>query len=329
MEPSFYSQNTSRFYPLDEDKISSVRDTYSECDLDILRQGIVDLGMVVVTDDEHQDSVFSSCTISKADNTYSVVVTADCASDSYQLEFTFENPSDFATIKASNGSNVYGFLTLGLSAVWSRYAVSLIDIPVYRGCIKWLNKRHLRSVEVRNSDRWLPQDECYPDKVPNRPDRWSYGTINAGDIILKAGYNCKITSSERENKIQIQPSPRAGMGEVRVPVGLGEGLIYDEESGEFQPITEQVDAESGRFDTIIGNIRYAKSVAGAYGDHIVVSCDRNFLSQKIENMSESEESESESESQSICPRHVLLISYIRADTKACAPVVIEVPQCEN
>jgi len=308
METPFYSQNTGRFYPFDEARITSVRDECGECVLDVLYRGIVDLGIAVISSDDLLDPVISECEISKVGNVRSVSVTVTCSSESHELTFSYDGSQDFVTVKSSNG-RVYGFLTFGVFSAWSVPDFSVSSIPVYRGCVKWLNHVQLDSVSVVNGDRWLPKDECNPDRFADRPQQWSYGYVTNSNMILKAGYNCKISFLERENKIQIQPMLRAGMGEVKEQVGLGYDLPGSGSVPDFEPYFND---KIKRFDTIQPDVRFVRSVAGAYGVGVSVTHDYNFRSQVIKDEEYAEENNS-------CVKQHLCIKCVYKSAGDCYP----------
>ena len=65
--------------------------------------------------------------------------------------------------------------------------------------------RRITSIKTLNRDRWLPKNVCFPDSNAGRPDYWSYGVIDGGDIVFRPGYNCRIKFIPAENKVQIMP----------------------------------------------------------------------------------------------------------------------------
>ena len=326
METPFYSQNTGRFYPFDDASTASIREEYGECILDVLRRGIVDLGLVVISNDSYTAPVISSCKISKSGKTVSVSVTVTCTGESHNLTFSCNGLQDFITVKSST-SRVYGFLTFGLSSVWDVHDFSISQIPVYRGCVKWLNHVQLGSVSIVNEDRWLPNDECAPDRFAGRPSQWSYGYVTDSNLILRAGYNCRISFLERENKIQIQPILRSGMGEVKEQVGLGYNLLGSAVTPSFEPYFSNV---LKRFDSIRSDVVFAKSVANAYGINVALTLDNNFKSQIIKIGSDEVGSDEKNPAENgNCVKQCLLIKCIRKFAGDCEPVYApSIPDCE-
>jgi hypothetical protein len=79
----FHSQNTGRFYPFDESEIASQKDIFTsahgENGLDIIRKGIVDLGIVLYVDSGTALETAAYCNITKNNDIFSVEIIIICA----------------------------------------------------------------------------------------------------------------------------------------------------------------------------------------------------------------------------------------------------------
>ena len=304
MITSFQSQNTGRFYPFDETELPS---GLSDTDLRVLKRGIVDLGIVVLSDDDFRKEVRAVCTLTKKGSDCEFVIKAECYDAAYTLTIKSEPPApgesaDFKTyygldeyesVMSDAKFHIYGFITLGFAEVLASCLTEIKDIPIYRDCIKWVNRRHLRSVAVSNEDRWLPATKDCDDSMSEIKDRraiWQQCVISRGDIVLKAGYNCSLVFLPGENKVQIGSVPFAGNGEVAVALALGK---------------DEPALESGRFDTLISRAGGAKAVSGAYGETVRLSHDTNFSS-KVE-----------TDNRKGCPKDTLIIEYTRKNLRDC------------
>jgi hypothetical protein len=214
----------------------------------------------------------------------------------------------------NEAGTAYGFLTLGHLSVWHSSSHTLSNIPIHRTCVKWISNYLVKSVEVLNEDRWLPDDECYPDRVAVRPDTWTYDNALEEDkedkIILRAGYNCQITFSALENKVIIQPRLQGGLGVVSENIKLG----YDAETEEPEPILE-----SPRYDTI-KNRRYVRSFAGAYGERIAIVRDNNFVNTV---------GTIEGPEGSVCEKDVLIVRYVREGRDCIDTITPDLEECED
>jgi len=277
VETSFYSQNTLRFYPFDEEQVQSNRSSFSEIEINVLQKGIVDLGIVLYTSNDDISPAEVMASLRQVSDGYKVTVIISEGEEFHPLEFIIpKNTLDFTTIKSVAGSDLYGFITIGHAALLGCLPIEgsqtpeFTDIPVYIGCVKILNKRKINSIEILNQDRFLPSNKCLPDPTENRPSFWSYGSITLGDVIFKEGYNCLITFLPLENRIVLMPLAGAGLGQVKTPIGKG---YFD---GNFEPFNPP---DSNRFDGIEAGKIFAKTVAGAYGNHIVLTHDNNFIAE--------------------------------------------------
>jgi hypothetical protein len=353
METSFYSQNTGRFYPFDEDNVQSHRAEneakYGAQAMELIQKGIVDMGMVVMTGDSRTEPIITYCRISKSGDVFTVAIYADCEYfvknsthtenpgeldplggwadpslsveiDSYFLEFQFTalQLTDYITLKANDETHCYGYLTIGIASLWTKpdiipASVPCLEFPVHRTCVKWLN-RQLTSLEVLNEDRYLPDDRCLPDLI--RPEMWSYGYVLPGDIILRAGYNCEIQFSEADNTIWFYPVAYGGLGKVAEHLPLGFQFI----AGQGWTKEPQISPDRRRYDWIDTSIAFASSVAEAYGNEILVETDGNF---RVEAFCD----DSVYVADPFCGAHCLYIECLYTQD-ACPPMgVLENPPC--
>jgi len=296
METTFYSQNTGRFYPFDEDAVQNTRQpvsSWTECHLDILRRGFADLGIVVLSSNDGKSRVdavahienaaeglFMSVEVRAGENVYSAPRMLLVPRDSVTQRLDVQ---DFSTVKFAvdcDGGEMYGFVTLGYPGdIAAPDGQVLENVPIHQTCVKLVP--YLRSIEVSNKDRWLPgeDEKCPKDRRP-RPASWDYGDLleDSPEILhIKAGYNCQLKVNKADNRIVIQPKPGAGMGVVAEAVPLG----YDETRFENGVEAFPDMPDSNRYEPRLDAIRelpLARTFAGSYGANIEVITDRNFVS---------------------------------------------------
>lgn len=275
MESTFYSQNTGRYYPFDEAAVQSQSSTRSCEELEILRKAVVDLGMVILLPRIIRGTVKAFVDIYTTDAGRAMRIEIRISDLVFSSGDILLPTSDFDTVKfrtLAGNSEIYGFVTSGYMSLLTDFQQSVLQVPVHRTCIKPM-LRELQSVTAANEDRWLPPAECWEER-PARPEEWDYGELmQPGEVSmrLKAGYNCKLTVSEADGRVIIQPEPGAGMGELLEHIPLGRGLdgILEE------PIS---DLYFPRLDNIQEDLVVAKSFAGAYGLNVKVVTDENFVS---------------------------------------------------
>jgi hypothetical protein len=123
----FFNENLNRFYPFDADFISRNRSEYDIKQLELLRSGIIDFGLVLYdntkTADLWTDGILEGTDSKVKEEVHQAVVTLQKAQnkkititvDGEELVFNFESATDFAT-QTVYFDKGYCFLTIGLAA---------------------------------------------------------------------------------------------------------------------------------------------------------------------------------------------------------------------
>jgi hypothetical protein len=242
---SFFDDNTSRFYPFNEEHIQERREELTGI-IDILKRGIADAGIVVASGRTLVGGVYGKLYSVTVNNFY---YTASFNVSSVPLVFEWtakEFHEPFITIKAETpDGETFGYLVLGHAEVWQALSGQFSwtkeeedGVELQRSRISWLDQRQVTQITAFNTERLRA---TAPDGCP--PIQWQFGsvlnenelrsqpagsmtpgTITDRPIIFREGYNCSITTDVELNRFSITPAVNAGLGIVAedLPRGYGE-----------------------------------------------------------------------------------------------------------
>jgi hypothetical protein len=242
---SFFDDNTSRFYPFNEERIQERREELTDV-IDILKRGIADVGIVVASGRTLVGNVYGKLYSITSNNFY---YTASFNVSSVPLTFEWtakEFREPFVTIKAETADGeTFGYLVLGHSEVWQSLPLQFSwtkeeqdGVDLQRSRISWLDQRQVTQITAFNTERLraTAPDGCPPiewqfgsvlneSELRSQPlDSITPGTITDRPIVFREGYNCSITTDVNLNRFAITPVAGAGLGIVAedLPRGYGE-----------------------------------------------------------------------------------------------------------